>query len=80
MQSNGNGDFEFLEHSGYHAYNGLVAAHIFACALGNTEDNGALELLSGEENGFCPFKVVDVELTYSIVACLCFGEHFFRVY
>ena len=80
VQRNGNGDVELFEHSGDHAYNGLVAAHIFAGALGNAENDRRVELLRGEQNGFCPLKVVDVELTYCVVACLCFGEHFFSVY
>ncbi len=80
MESYGNGDLELLEHTVNHADYGLVAAHILSCALGNTEDNGGVELLSSQEYRLCPLKVVDVELTYRVVTCLCLCKHFFCVY
>ena len=75
----GNGDAELLDHRGDHTDDGLEAAHILACALGYAEDDGGFELLGGQQDRLGPLKVVDVELTDSIVTGLSFGEHFFRV-
>ena len=76
VKSNGNSDAESFEHAVNHADNCLVAAHVFACAFGNTEDNRGVELLCCLKNSLCPLEVVDVELTNSVVAFLCFGKHF----
>ena len=76
MQSNGNGDVQFFEHTVNHAYNGLVAGHILACALGYTKDYRGVQLLSGLQDSLCPFQVVDVELTNCIMASFCFFQHF----
>ena len=44
-------------------------------ALGNTEDHRGVALLSGLQNGFGPFEVVDVELAHRIMALKSLGEH-----
>ena len=75
----GNGDAELFDHTLDHTDDGLVAAHILARALGYAEDDRGFELLSGQQDRLGPLKVVDVELTDSIVTGLCFGEHFFCV-
>ena len=80
VERNGNRDLELLEHTVDHADYGLVAAHIFACALGYAEDNGRIELLSRQENRLCPLEVVDVELSNRVVTGLCLCQHFFCVY
>ena len=75
VKSNGNGDIESIEHTVYHTYNSLVAAHILACALGNTEDNRGLKLLNSLENCLCPLEVVDVDLSNSVLAVTSLDEH-----
>ncbi len=75
VKSNGNGDIERIEHTVYHTYNSLVAAHILACALGNTEDNGRLQLLNSLKNCLCPLEVVDVDLSNSILAVTSLDKH-----
>ena len=77
MKSDGNGDFERIDHGFYHIRNGLETAHIFARALGNTENNGGTKFFRGEKNRFCPFKVVDVEMAYGVFAGFGLVEHFF---
>ena len=77
VQSNRNGDVKVLDHALYHADDGRVTAHILACALRNTEDNRRLALLCGEKDSLCPLKVVDVELTNSVLAVASLVQHFF---
>ena len=69
---------KFFDHSVHHANDGLVSAHIFSGAFGYSEDNRRIALLSCCQDCFCPLKIVDVELAYSIVACFCFLKHFCR--
>ena len=80
VQSNRNCDMQILNHALYHANDGGITAHILACALGNTKDNRRLALLSGEKDSLCPFKVVDVELTNSVLAVASLVQHFFCRY
>ena len=75
VESNGNGDVKLLEHTVYHSYNGLIAAHILARALGNAENNRRLKLLGGLKYSLCPFKIVDVKLTDGVFTRLCFVKH-----
>ena len=75
VKRNGNGNSKLVDHSVNHGGDGLEAAHIFACALGHAEDNGRVELLSGEKDCLCPLKVVDIEVTDRIFAGLCIFEH-----
>ena len=75
VESNGNCDIEFLKHTFNHAHNGLVAAHILACALGNAENNGRFKFFGGKKNSLCPFQIVDVELTYGVLAVAGFVQH-----
>ena len=75
VKSNGNGDSQLVYHAVDHADNGRKAAHILACAFGHAEDNGGVELLSGEKDCLCPLKVVDIELTDRVLAGLCIFEH-----
>ena len=77
VKRNRNGDLQFVDHRLYHIGNGLKAAHIFPCALGNAENDGRIEFLRGLQDRFRPFQVVDVELTYGIMAGFCFYKHFF---
>ena len=76
MQGNGNINIQILQHSVYHTNDYIKTTHVFAGTLGYTQDNRGTKLLSGEQNGLCPLQVVDVELTYCIVTCFCFFEHF----
>ena len=76
VQSNRNRDLQGLQHAVYHANYGVVAAHVLACALGNTEDDRRVVLLSCEQDSLCPFEVIDVELTDSVFACLSLVQHF----
>ena len=76
MQSDRDGDAQFVDHAFNHANDGGVAAHILASALGNTEDYGRLQLLSGKQDRFGPFKVVDVELANCIMAVASLVHHF----
>ena len=80
VQCNRNCDMQVLDHALYHANDGGITTHILACALRNTEDNRGLALLSGEKDSLCPFKVVDVELTYSVLAVASLVQHFFCRY
>ena len=80
MQGNRNGDVQLFQHSVYHSYNGLIAAHVLSCALGNAEDNGRIQLLSRLKDGLRPLQVVDVELANRIMAGFRLVEHFFCRY
>ena len=80
MQGNRNCDLQFLDHRLHHVGNRFEAAHILSRALGNAEDNGRIQLLRGEQDGFCPLQIVDVELTDGIVTRLGFFQHFFCRY
>ena len=75
MQSNRNGDAQLLDHAVDHADNGLVAAHVLACALRYTEDDRRLELLSRQQDCLCPLEVVDVELADCILAGASLVQH-----
>ena len=76
VKRNGNGNSELVYHSVNHGGDGLETAHILARAFGHAEDNGGVELLSGEKNSLCPLKVVDIEVTDRVLAGLCIFEHF----
>jgi hypothetical protein len=76
VQSDRNGDAEFFDHTVDHTDDGLVAAHVLAGTLRNTEDDRRVAFLCGEQDRLGPFEVVDVELTDSVVAGLCLVEHF----
>ena len=76
VESYGNGDAKTLDHTLNHTNDSLVAAHILACTLGYTENNGRVHLLRGEKNSLGPLKVVDIELANCIVAFFCFSKHF----
>ena len=75
VKSNRNSDVQAVHHSAYHSLYGLETAHIFTSAFGNTEDNRSLEFLNSLKYSLCPFKVVDVDLSNSILAVTCFDEH-----
>ena len=77
MKSNRNCNLKLLNHALNHADYGLVAAHILACAFGNAEDNRGLTFLSGKKDCLCPFKVVDVELAYGVLALTSLVQHIF---
>ena len=77
VESYRNCDIQLFDHALYHADDGRVTAHILACALRNTEDNRRLALLCGEKDSLCPLKVVDVELTNSVLAVTSLVQHFF---
>ena len=76
MQSHRNGDVQLLNHTLDHANYGLVAGHVLACALRYTEDDRRLELLCGLQDRLCPLEIVDVELTYGILAGTSLVQHF----
>ncbi len=72
----GNRDAEGLVHGLDHGSYGIEAGHILAGALGNTEDDGSLLLLSRQKNGLGPLEIVDVELAYGVVSGLGLVKHF----
>ena len=80
VQSDRNGDAEGFIHCLDHCSNGLEAAHILSCAFGNTEDDRGVQLLRCEQNSLCPFEVVDVELTDSVLTVSCLVQHVFCRY
>ena len=80
VQSNRNGDAEGFVHCLDHFSNGLEAAHILSGTFGNTEDDRGVQLLRCEQNSLCPFEVVDVELTDSVLAVSCLVQHVFCRY
>lgn len=49
----------------------------FACTLGNAQNNRGIIFLSGQQDGFGPLQVVDVEVTHCVVTRFCFVQHFF---
>ena len=77
MQSNRNGDAQLFDHAVYHADDGGVATHVLACTLGNAQNNRGIIFLSGQQDGFGPLQVVDVEVTHCVVTRFCFVQHFF---
>ena len=76
VKSHGNGDVQLLKHAVYHAYHSLIACHVLSCTLGYAENHGRIILLCGQKYCLGPLQVVNVELAYRIVACLCFLKHF----
>ena len=42
VKSYRNSDVHLFHHTFYHANNGFVTGHVFACTLGNTKDNGRI--------------------------------------
>ena len=67
---------DLFDQAVYHTHNDIIAAHILASAFGYTEDDRRIALLCGSKNGFGPLKIVDIELTYCIMASYCFLKHF----
>ena len=80
VQGNGNGDAHGLHHSLDHGGDGLVAGHVLAGALRDTQNNGALHLLAGSQDSLGPLQVVDVELRHTVVAVTSFQKHFGCIY
>ena len=76
MQGHGNIDVQILQQAVHHAYDHVIAAHVLARALGYAQDDGRLALLGGQQDGLGPLQVVDVELSYCIVAGLGLFQHF----
>ncbi len=80
MKSDGNCYFKLVYHCLDHIGNGLKARHIFARALGNTENYRGIALLCSEKDSLCPFKIVNIELPYRVLARYGLFEHFFCCY
>ena len=79
VEGDGDGDAEAFVHGFDHGGDGLEAAHVFASAAGDAEDDRRLHFFGLEENGFGPFEVVDVELSDGIVLVVGVDQHVFRV-
>ena len=69
-------DAQAAHHGAHHGGHGLIAGHILARALGHAQDHRAVQLLRGQQHGFGPFQVVDVELAHGIVAVAGLLKHF----
>ncbi|EJX07399.1 hypothetical protein EVA_04492 [gut metagenome] len=76
MQSHRDGDTQIVDHGANHGSNGLKTGHVLAGTLGNTENYGAVQLLSGEQDCFGPLQIVDVELPHGVVTVTGLVEHF----
>ena len=80
MQRNGNGDAQALVHCLDHGGHGLEAGHVFAGTLRDTEDDGRVHLLCGEQDALGPLQIVDVELADCVVAIARFQQHIGSIY
>ena len=80
MQGNGNGDAQALVHGLDHGGHGLETGHIFASTLRNTEDDGRVHLLRGEQDTLGPLQVIDVELTDCVMTIAGLQQHIGSIY
>ena len=69
-------DIQIFQQAVHHTHYCVIAAHVLARAFGYAQDNGRLAFFGGQQDGLCPLQVVDVELAYRIMTCLCFFKHF----
>ena len=79
MEDDRNGDSEGFVHRLDHRGDDFEAAHVFARAFADAEDDRALLSFRFEENGFGPFEVVDVELSDGIMIVVGDTQHPSRI-
>ena len=80
VQRHRHGDAEAFDHRFGHRRDRLEAAHIFARALGDAENDGGIAFLRREQGHLGPLKVIDVELPDRVMSLMGPGKHVLRRY
>ena len=75
MEGDGDGDAQGFVEGLNHGGDDLEAAHVFASAFADAEDDWGFLFFRSEENGFGPFEVVDVEMPDGVVAFVSEFQH-----
>ena len=68
-------DVQILQKAVHHAHYRVIAAHVLAGAFGHTQNHGRLALLCSQQDSLGPLQIIDIELSYRVMTCLCLFQH-----